>query len=160
MGMQAELEIRSATARDLSGVLEIYAQLAEQRAESLPATKDDAARILEEILADRRRVLLVAVTSRRVVGTADLVIVANLTHGGKPWAIVENMAVEEAERRTGVGASLMREIERRAREAGCYKVQLLSRKNRKEAHAFYDAVGYEASAEGFRRYFDLPSGAG
>jgi len=48
----------------------------------------------------------------------------------------------------------MREIERRVEQAGCYKVQLLSRKHRHGAHAFYEALGFEASAEGFRRYFD------
>ncbi len=41
-----------------------------------------------------------------------------------------------------------------ARAAGCYKVQLLSHKRHSEdgAHAFYRAMGFEAEAEGFRRY--------
>lgn len=156
MGPEVELEIHPATAADIPGVLRIYGQLAEERAESQPAAPNDAARILDEVRKDPRHELVVAVIDDHVLGTADLVIVPNLTHGGKPWAIVENMAVDESVRRTGVGTLLMLEVERRVREAGCYKVQLLSRKNRKEAHAFYEAFGFEASAEGFRRYFDLP----
>jgi ribosomal protein S18 acetylase RimI-like enzyme len=64
------------------------------------------------------------------------------------------VAVDENERRTGVGTQLMREVERRVEQAGCYKIQLLSRKRRHVAHAFYEALGFEPSAEGFRRYFD------
>jgi GNAT superfamily N-acetyltransferase len=150
------VEVRPATTADLPFVLRIYGQLAEERAESLPAHARHARRILDEVRSDPRHELLVAVSDDRVLGTADLVIVLNLTHGGKPWAVVENMVVEESVRRTGVGTALMLEIERRAREADCYKVQLLSRKNRTEAHAFYEELGFEASAEGFRRYFDLP----
>jgi ribosomal protein S18 acetylase RimI-like enzyme len=37
-------------------------------------------------------------------------------------------------------------------EAGCYKVQLLSRRDRADAHSFYEAVGFERLAEGYRRY--------
>jgi predicted N-acetyltransferase YhbS len=91
-----------------------------------------------------------------VLGTADTVIVPNLTHGGKPWAIVENVAVGELQRRHGIGTRLMLEIERRVKQSGWYKIQLLSRKHRHESHAFYATLGFDATAEGFRRYFDLP----
>jgi hypothetical protein len=40
------------------------------------------------------------------------------------------------------------------REAGSYKLQLLSNKHRIDAHAFYESVGFAASAEGFRLYFE------
>ena len=56
-------------------------------------------------------------------------------------------------RRRGVGRALMREVERRAREAGCYKLQLVSGARRSQAHLFYKAIGYN-SAEGFRLYFE------
>jgi hypothetical protein len=48
----------------------------------------------------------------------------------------------------------MADVLRRARDAGCYKIQLLSRKGRAEAHAFYNQQGLEPVAEGFRRYLD------
>jgi ribosomal protein S18 acetylase RimI-like enzyme len=151
-----DLVIRPARAGDLPGLLRLYGQLAEERAESQPADEETAGRILAEVQTDPRRELLVAVRHDRVLGTADTVIVPNLTHGGKPWAIVENVAVDEAHRRNGVGTRLMLEIERRVQQERCYKIQLLSRKGRQVAHAFYEALGYEATAEGFRRYFDIP----
>ena len=86
------------------------------------------------------------------VRTADLLIVSNLTHAGDPWAIVENVIVDRAARRGGIGRALMSELLRRCDAAGCYKVQLLSRKHRHEAHAFYRSLGFEPVAEGFRRH--------
>jgi GNAT superfamily N-acetyltransferase len=156
VAVESDLEIRPATADDLPGLLRLYGELAEARAESQPADVETAARLLAEIRADPRRELLVAVRAGRVLGTADTVIVPNMTHGGKPWAIIENVAVGELQRRHGIGTRLMLEIERRVKHAGCYKIQLLSRKQRHEAHAFYATLGFDATAEGFRRYFDLP----
>jgi len=154
VSVDSDLEIRPATEADLPGLLRLYGQLAEERAESQPAGQAKSRGILAEVQADPRRELLVAVSSQRLLGTVDVVIVPNLTHGGKPWAIVENVAVDESERRTRIGTRLMRAVERRVEQAGCYKVQLLSRKRRHVAHAFYESLGFTASAEGFRRYFD------
>jgi GNAT superfamily N-acetyltransferase len=89
-----------------------------------------------------------------VVGTADLLVVPNLTHRGDPWAIVENVVVATAARRRGVGRALLSHAVELARRAGCYKLQLLSMKHRTEAHAFYRSLGIEPVAEGFRIYFD------
>ena len=77
-----------------------------------------------------------------------------LTHRGRPWAAVENVVVGHAFRRLGVGRALMEEAARRAREAGCHRLQLLSRVQRTEAHAFYRAIGMHPSAQGFRLEFD------
>ena len=47
----------------------------------------------------------------------------------------------------------MEYIKEKAIAAGCYKVQLLSDKKRsEEAHKFYQAIGYNPTAEGFRMY--------
>jgi GNAT superfamily N-acetyltransferase len=151
------VSIRPATPADLRALLGLYDQLAGERSESRPAGGAEAARILAAVLADPGRSLLVATIGDRVVATADLLVVVNLTHGGRPWALVENVVVDEGHRRGGIGATLVREVERRARDAGCYKLQLLSRATRRDAHAFYEALGFERSAEGFRKYFDAPT---
>ncbi|OFB38895.1 MULTISPECIES: GNAT family N-acetyltransferase [Frankia] len=52
----------------------------------------------------------------------------------------------------GVGETLITHVLDTARAANCYKVQLLSRNDRSEVHAFYAAVGFTHSAAGFRIY--------
>jgi GNAT superfamily N-acetyltransferase len=118
------------------------------------AVREGSERLLAEILADPRRELAVAVLDDRLVGTADLLIVPNLTHRGEPWAIVENVIVAGTARRTEVGRALMEHLIELARSAGCCKLQLLSGKHRAEAHEFYRSMGLDAVAEGFKIYFD------
>jgi GNAT superfamily N-acetyltransferase len=146
------IEIRVATIDDLDGLLALYTVLADGRPGAAPAGPDVSEPVFAAALADPNRALLVAVAGGRPVGTVDLLVVPNLTRGGRPWSIVENVVVADGERRRGIGSLLMREVRRRAAAAGCYKIQLLSRKHRVEAHAFYESAGFEPVAEGFRCY--------
>ena len=143
------MPIRDAVEDDLEALLALYAQLSPENA----ATTVEAARPgLRAMLADEGIRLLVVEAEGRVVGTATVVTVPNLTHGGQPWAQVENVVVHEAVRGTGVGRLLMDECVRLAWEAGCYKVQLQSADHREGAHRFYEGLGFAASSVGFRLY--------
>jgi ribosomal protein S18 acetylase RimI-like enzyme len=144
--------VREATVEDLSGVLRLYEQLAGDRVEAIPAVLAEAEALFAAISEQSGRQLLVGEIGGNVVGTADLLIVDNFTHGGAPWAVIENVVVDEDARRLGVGSALTEEAVRRCAAAGCYKVQLLSHKRRTAAHEFYRKMGFEAVAEGFRRY--------
>jgi ribosomal protein S18 acetylase RimI-like enzyme len=146
--------IRRARPADLDALLALYHELAATRSAAAPGDHASARPVLEQILADPARHLIVGIVDGHVVGTADLLIVANLTHRGKPWAIVENVVVAAATRRSGVGGELMRHLIELAGAAGCYKVQLLSGKQRAGAHALYRNLGLDAVAEGFKIYLD------
>jgi GNAT superfamily N-acetyltransferase len=144
--------VRPVYSEDLYALLRLYRQLVEDQTSALPADPIEAASLLESITAQPGRQLLVAEAAHKVVGTADLLIVPNLTHGGAPWAMVENLVVDGESRGQGVGRAIVDELIRRCELAGCYKIQLLSHKRRVDAHEFYRSVGFEAVAEGFRRY--------
>jgi predicted N-acetyltransferase YhbS len=145
--------IRPVQSSDLSGLLALYTELAEGRDEAIPATSEDGGQVLDAIVADPARHLLVAVSDGEVVGSVDLIVIPNLTRHGRPWAILENVIVAGRHRRAGVGAALLRSALAEATRAGCYKMQLHSGKQRSGAHAFYRALGMEAAAEGFKIYF-------
>jgi GNAT superfamily N-acetyltransferase len=150
------VSIRPARPEDLPRLLELLAELRELATPGVPwerAAPEAAAGAWDEILADPRRTFLVAERDDEVVGTADLVVVANLTHDAAPLAFVENVVVASAQRGQGIGRALMAEAEDLALEAGCYKVQLLSNELREDAHRFYESLGYRASARGYRKYF-------
>lgn len=148
------LVVRAAGAADLDVLLDLYRQLADDRPESLPGDRVLSAAVFARILADRRRHVLVAEAAGRVVGTAEMLVVDNLTHGGRPWVAVENVVVDQAARGRGVGRALMDEVLARTRAVGGYRIQLLSRGQRTDAHAFYRSLGFETSAVGFRLYVD------
>jgi predicted N-acetyltransferase YhbS len=148
-------EIRTATEQDIPSILELYRQLAlggsadEMQNEGPTGNFRQA---FAEISALPGCEVIVAEQESAVIGTAMLMVVPNLSHNALPWAIVENVVVDSGYRGTGVGKLLMEYIKEKAGEAGCYKVQLMSDKRRNEAHKFYAAIGYNATAEGFRLY--------
>ena len=88
----------------------------------------------------------------RLIGTVDVLIAPNLTHHARPWALVENVVVAAGARRCGAGTALMLRAIELAREAGCYKVNLISGNQRSGAHAFYRSLGFEATGHGFKTY--------
>jgi GNAT superfamily N-acetyltransferase len=76
--------------------------------------------------------------------------VPNLSHRATPWAIIENMIVDEKHRSKSYGEQLIRHAIGVAREAGCYRVSLTSNKRRLDAHRFYERLGFQRTHEAFR----------
>lgn len=146
--------VRRASAADLDALLSLYRELAGQKATAAPADSATGKSVLEQILADQTRELAVAVLEARLVGTADMVIVPNLTHRGEPRAVIENVIVTRSDQRRGIGRALMEHLIAVAKAASCHKVALLSGKHRAEAHEFYRSMGFKAVAEGFKLYLD------
>ena len=147
--------VRDATADDLPRIVELLAQLSpdEPREELGPPLPEVYQRAFREMVADSGQRLLVAEPDGRIVGTVALVIIPNLTHQGRPYAIVENVVVDAAERSAGYGELLLRYAMEEARRAGCYKLSVTSNKRRKDAHRFYERLGFDATHEGYRVEF-------
>jgi GNAT superfamily N-acetyltransferase len=144
--------VRLATEPDLPRLVELLAQLSldtpsEQRATPL---SDSYRRAFDEVAADPRQQLFVVEDGGRVVGSACLIVVPNLSHQGTPYALVENVVVDQGERSAGYGELLMRHAMAEAQRAGCYKLTLTSNKRRPAAHRFYERLGFTATSEGFR----------
>ena len=150
------ISVRPASVDDLDALVRLLGQLHSD----FPTDSKKAEGVLAEMLRQEGRTVLVAVSGAEVVGTADLLVVANLTHSASPWAIVENVVVDSANRRGGIGSALMSEVLDRATKAGCYMVQLVSLKHRTAAHSFYEQIGFEPLCVGFRRYLNgfVPTG--
>jgi GNAT superfamily N-acetyltransferase len=150
-----EVRIRRATEADLPRLVELLQQLSLSDNRESPTTPlpESYRAALRQIEADPRQQMLVAERQGRIAATLVLGIVANLSHRGRPWAFIENVVVDSAERGKGYGEALMRYAIDQARTAGCYKLVLTSNKQRLDAHRFYQRLGFEASHEGFRMLF-------
>lgn len=135
----------------MPALLALYAELHPDDPEPAEQAVLGAWRAVE---AQAGRVILVAESGGVVVGTADCATLPNLTRGARPFMLVENVVVTAGHRRSGVGAALLEAAFALARQAHCYKVQLLSRAGRTAAHAFYESLGFRAAAQGYRVYLD------
>jgi GNAT superfamily N-acetyltransferase len=143
-------EIRRARSSDLPALIALLQQLSLDQPREDPAAIDRYEAALAEVQADGRQSLLVAGDGGVVVGTAALIIVPNLSHAGRPYAVVEDVVVDDSRRGRGAGEALMRRVIELAREAGCYKLVLTSDRRRTDAHRFYQRLGFTASHLGFR----------
>jgi len=146
--------VREATEADLPRILELLDQLplspddARKDPDSARAERYQAA--FREIEGNDRHRLLAMEVDGRIVGTCVVIVVPNLSHEGQPWAIVENVVIDEAERGKRYGEQLMQRAREIAERAGCYKLTLTSSKPRTDAHRFYRRLGFIATHEGFR----------
>jgi GNAT superfamily N-acetyltransferase len=145
------ITIRPAVESDLPSLLVLYGEL---HPADPPLATTLAGTIWREIAAQAGRTVLLAVRDDVVAGTLDCTVLPNLTRGGRPFMLVENVVVGSAVRRQGVGRQLLAAAVVLARSADCYKVQLLSGINRAEAHAFYESCGFRQVAAGFRHYLN------
>ena len=86
---------------------------------------------------------------RRFMG----IICYDLVDQCKPFMVIENVIVSSQAQRKGVGQQLMLRIEQIARDRECGYIILVSGAQRKEAHLFYEKMGYrEEQVEGFRKH--------
>jgi GNAT superfamily N-acetyltransferase len=147
--------IRTAKLPDLPQIVTLLAQLStdEPREDLGPPLPEAYGIALDTVLADPKQTLLVAESDGRLVGTACVIVVPNLSYRARPYAIVENVVVDAEARGQRWGEQLMLRAIELARESGCYKVSLTSNKSRLDSHRFYERLGFEASHVGFR--YDL-----
>lgn len=113
----------------------------------------DYEKVFELIERDPNHRLIVAEVDGQIVGSADLMIVPNLSHRGLPWAVMENVIVDDSLRRKGVASAMVEYLVNLAKESGCYKIGLSSSKERPDAHKLYESLGFKQYGLGYRIYF-------
>jgi GNAT superfamily N-acetyltransferase len=115
-----------------------------------PANDAQAKERLARIAADSTTLLLVAEVDDRVAGFASL-HVQHLVEADAPGCVYAALVVGTRFRRLGVGARLTEAIEAEARARGCEDIVLGSAHRRTDAHAFYEALGYEHTGRRYRK---------
>jgi len=140
--------VRPAQPGDLAALLTLYRQLSAHDPAGLQPAQREAWAAMQTHPGLH---VLVAETEGGIVGTLTLALLPNLTRSAQPYGVIENVVTDARSRGQGIGRALLNEAERLAREAGAYKVMLMSGESRPEAHAFYRACGYQ---EGTKRAFE------
>ena len=138
------IQVRSATPADADAIWHLARDLATS------AVLDRAAfdRTHAQLVTDPDGVVLVAeFPTRGVVGYLTARCWPTYRANG-PVAWVDELMVAETVRRSGASRALMRHAEEWARGIGAPQVALGTRR----AGPFYRALGYDASAEYFKKY--------
>lgn len=134
------MKIREATLQDFDAVMLLLQQL--NPADIQPTELERS--VYNEIIHDKKLMLLVADNGSAVIATCYLNLIPNLTRGGQPYAIIENVVTDSAHRQQGVGRFLIDYATQCAWQHGCYKIMLMSGRASKAVHRFYRQCGFDS----------------
>ena len=143
---------REAEPGDFEDVLRLYRQL--QPADPVLRDGSDKA-VFGQILSTPGLHLFVLEADGAVVATTYLNVIPNLTRSASPYAVIENVVVDETFRATGLGKQIMAGTLNAAWDAGCYKAMLMTGSRDPAIHALYRACGFSPDAK--QAYLARPS---
>lgn len=108
------------------------------------------AEAFERVAASPANHLFVAEKDGVVVGTYQLTVMPGLAERGTTRGKLESVHVDPDLRGSGVGGVMIAHAIAYARELGVGLMELSSNKVRKDAHRFYERLGFARSHEGFK----------
>lgn len=92
----------------------------------------------------------IALSSKgKEIGRVWIHFLHNSLHA-QPYALIEDLFVEEKFRGNGLGGKLVQAALSEARKEGCYKVLATSRHTRPQVHEFYKKLGFQEWGKEFR----------
>lgn len=91
--------------------------------------------------------MLVLEIDGEIVGTTYLNVIPNLSRGASPYAVIENMVIDERLRGAGLGRKLMDATLALAWSEDCYKAMLVTGSKDPNTHEFYRASGFSPDAK-------------
>ena len=145
--MEEGFSIRAAQPSDLEGLLALYQHLnPSDEAISL----DLAASRLDGINRLPGSAVMLGLLGAVLVASCTLIVIPNLTRGGKPYALIENVVTDARYRGRGYGTRLLHAAVQAAWSADCYKVMLLTGSKQPSTLRFYESAGFEQSKTGFQ----------
>jgi GNAT superfamily N-acetyltransferase len=141
--------IREAEPRDRDEIQRLYEALC----------PDAPVRVLPEriteIREDSNNFLYVAEVDGKIAGTVMLTICLSPIFGTQDFGLIEYFIVDQNYRRQGIGRRLTEHLIQVCRARKCTRIILLSNDHRKEAHAFYESMGFDCSGKvGFVKYLN------
>lgn len=131
--------VREITEIDFTGLFELYTQL---HGNLIPQNTAELSALCRKILDDENHHIIVAEEDGKIVSSCVCVIVPNLTHGQRPYALIENVVTDEAYRRRGLATACLDFARKIAVNANCYKMMLLTGSKEESTLRFYEKAGY------------------
>jgi len=134
-----DLAIREAQKADLEPLIELYMQLHGNR---VPEFDERLELLWSGIIADRNHHIIVGTVDGRLVSSCALVVIPNLTHGQRPYALIENVITHADYRKRGFATRLLRYARDLAELENCYKIMLMTSSKDESTLSFYERAGY------------------
>ena len=134
------ITIREVAEAELSQLLHLYTHL-NPNDPALPLS--EAAKIWKSMVQDSNQCIYGAYLEGELVATCELIVIANLTRGGRPYALIENVVTHSECRRRGYATAVLRHALEAAWERSCYKVMLMTGSKNEATLRFYENAGFQ-----------------
>jgi GNAT superfamily N-acetyltransferase len=146
--MDFDIRTREASADDAEALLTLYDFLSSDNERCpLELAKANISKISR---IDGSAVLLGEINGVALT-TCTLIVVPNLSRGGRPYAVIENVVTHPDQRGKGLGKAILDTACERAWKHECYKVMLSTGSTRPATLSFYESAGFEQSRTGFQK---------
>jgi N-acetylglutamate synthase-like GNAT family acetyltransferase len=143
--------IREAESKDINALETLYKELAPNSKNIMVLPER-----IEQIRSDSNNYLFVYEEKGIVVGTVFVTLGLDPMYQFRPYAVVENVIVDNDFRGIGIGKKLIEYVDQLCVSKGCTKIMLLSSVNRVEAHEFFIKNGYcGIVSKGFKKYIPI-----
>ena len=131
--------IRDIRKNEMSKLLQLYTHL--HRKDAPFPEKSKLESIWKEITSNPLLHYFILEHDNEFVSSCTLSVIPNLTRGGRPYGLIENVVTHAECRRRGFGTSILQYALEVAWENKCYKVMLLTGSRNPAIHQFYEKVG-------------------
>jgi GNAT superfamily N-acetyltransferase len=133
------MKIREASKNDLPRLLKLYMQLHDN---SMPDIDNSLYSLWKRILDNKDHHIILGIIDEKIISSCVLVVIPNLTHNQRPYALVENVITDENYRKKGYATAILQYAKEIAQKENCYKIMLLTGSKQESTLKFYEQAGY------------------
>lgn len=133
--------VREIQNEDFEGLMKLYTQLHDN---PMPERTEELLEKWNRILNDKDHHIIVAEEDREIVSSCVCVVIPNLTHEQRPYALIENVITDEKYRGRGLASKCLDHAKQIAEQENCYKIMLLTGSKEESTLRFYRNAGYNS----------------
>jgi len=133
------MEIREIDQGELSQLLALYTHLHDN---PMPEVNDTIKKLWNKITFDADHHIIVGVENDEIISSCVLLIIPNLTHGQRPYALIENVVTHAHHRNKGHATRILAFAREIALRDNCYKIMLMTGSKDERTLRFYEHAGY------------------
>jgi ribosomal protein S18 acetylase RimI-like enzyme len=152
MNMHTQVALRAARRDDLPHIVTLLADdiLGAAREHVSDPVSEVYLTAFDALVAQPGNCVIIAELDAEIVGCLQLTFVPGLSRRGATRAFIEGVRVSSSVRGLRIGELLVRDAIERAKAASCSLIQLTTDATRKDAHRFYERLGFSATHIGYK----------
>lgn len=127
---------------ELNKLLELYLHLHEKE---IPENSENLINTWKNICNDPNHHIIICEENKKIVSSCVCVIIPNLTHSIRPYALIENVVTHKDFRNKGYATACLDFAKEIALKNNCYKMMLLTGSKNEDTLNFYSKAGYNCN---------------